>query len=447
VDDAAAIQSALDAAPDGCSVLFPAGTYLVQSSLTVSNKSQYWLLDPGATLRLDGGFVSILVTGAARFGLYGSSPAESRILKTFGGTGSAPIGSFEAGTVEISDLGFVVNVSGTATSGYTAGRSDRSSTVILRNVQHTVQTGFMVNVILGKAISLTQCNLAGTMVDLQGPNSDPGATLLAQSVSGIGSIQARELASEARSQAYCIGCRFGDLTLNGNLDAVFFGCSFIGWQQFGAKYALACQNAQGGQKVALTGCTVAGRFNANGTEVVVQTAGYSGSKFYLTFDTCTLSDVATPTGAAVRSFDGTVAVVEARNTPPDPWPSWYGEPSSDSVTNQLVAGRYLVSAPALAPSDVTLNGWGAGASVAVSGTDQRGKVTVTAGTMPGVNPTVTVAWKRQWPSAPVVLVEQSGGSGVVLQPTWTASTTQLVITYPGTPVAGATYELQWIALG
>lgn len=93
----------------------------------------------------------------------------------------------------------------------------------------------------------------------------------------------------------------------------------------------------------------------------------------------------------------------------------------------LVAGDFALSA-----------GWGDTATVTtISATDQGGTFTVAAtGTGQGANPTVSITFKDgAWPVAPKAIVTRNGGNNGTVFPTWTTTTTQLVITFPGTPTA------------
>ncbi len=109
----------------------------------------------------------------------------------------------------------------------------------------------------------------------------------------------------------------------------------------------------------------------------------------------------------------------------------------------LVAGDFALSA-----------GWGTTATISAIGgagtsTDARGKFTInSSGTGQAANPTVTITFKDlAWVTTPVAFVGRNGGNQPSVLPTWAESATTLVITFPGTPVAGESYTFQYIVIG
>jgi len=105
----------------------------------------------------------------------------------------------------------------------------------------------------------------------------------------------------------------------------------------------------------------------------------------------------------------------------------------------LVSGDFALSA-----------GWGTTASVGtLSGNDMRGSFTVTsAGTGQLANPTITLTFTDgAFTSTPEVVVARNGGDQATLAIDWTKSTTQIVITLRGTPVATQTFSFSFITLG
>ena len=123
----------------------------------------------------------------------------------------------------------------------------------------------------------------------------------------------------------------------------------------------------------------------------------------------------------------------------------------DIARCRIVNARLDQDSTALVTGDFALSGgWGTTASVgSLSGTDQRAKFTVTsAGTGQGANPTITLTFTDgTWLAAPFALVSRNGGNQAAVLPTWTTTTSTLVITFPGTPVAAETYTLEFIVLG
>lgn len=105
-----------------------------------------------------------------------------------------------------------------------------------------------------------------------------------------------------------------------------------------------------------------------------------------------------------------------------------------------VAGDYALSA-----------GWGSTASIsAVSAVDNRGQFTVTsAGTGQGANPTITLTFKdgAYAGGKPFFSIVRNGGDQLTVTQSWTTTTTTLVITWAGTPVAGQTYTFEFVGVG
>jgi hypothetical protein len=91
--------------------------------------------------------------------------------------------------------------------------------------------------------------------------------------------------------------------------------------------------------------------------------------------------------------------------------------------------------------------WGTSPSAAITGTDSRFVVTVTAQATTTANPTVTITFNNIYPAAPVALVSPAGGTGT--QTLWTASPTSstAVLTFNGTPAAGSTYAASVLVIG
>jgi hypothetical protein len=93
--------------------------------------------------------------------------------------------------------------------------------------------------------------------------------------------------------------------------------------------------------------------------------------------------------------------------------------------------------------------WGTTPSHTVAGTDQRGTVVATAGSgTPGASPTITLTFTEgEWPVAPFALVTRNDTNSPTGQPTWTTSTTALVITFNGTPTASTAYTFEFHVWG
>jgi hypothetical protein len=89
-------------------------------------------------------------------------------------------------------------------------------------------------------------------------------------------------------------------------------------------------------------------------------------------------------------------------------------------------------------------------AVTTGSTDACFQITITsAGTGQGASPTCTLTfadgvWRNEATGAaitPIATLTRNGGSQLTVNPTWTATSTTLVITFPGTPVAAETYVI------
>jgi hypothetical protein len=131
-----------------------------------------------------------------------------------------------------------------------------------------------------------------------------------------------------------------------------------------------------------------------------------------------------------------------------------GTVATISITDGGVAGFLRISGSqgaALVAGDFVLSaGFGTTASIGtITGTDTASRFTVTsAGTGQGANPTITLTFKNgAWTTAPFAIVARAGGSQLTVVATWTVTTTTLVITFNGTPVAGETYTFSTFVMG
>jgi hypothetical protein len=113
---------------------------------------------------------------------------------------------------------------------------------------------------------------------------------------------------------------------------------------------------------------------------------------------------------------------------------------------------YNTQAPQHAAGDYALSG-GFGASATVSAVtansnDHRFRITITsAGAGQAANPTCTLTFKESWGVAPFAVVCRSGGDQATIPVSCTTTTTALVITFHGTPVAAETYSITGVLLG
>jgi hypothetical protein len=110
-------------------------------------------------------------------------------------------------------------------------------------------------------------------------------------------------------------------------------------------------------------------------------------------------------------------------------------------------------ARAVVAADIALSAnWGtttiSDINVSPNSTELHGRVTITAQATTGANPTVTLTFPGGAfvGAAPRAIVVRNGGSGSgSITPAWSGSpsTTALVWTAQGTPVAGSTYSFEW----
>jgi hypothetical protein len=136
-----------------------------------------------------------------------------------------------------------------------------------------------------------------------------------------------------------------------------------------------------------------------------------------------------------------------------------GGPSQQGVLfpNDLYSGvssvqtQFLIPnlGTAFTPSNVQLtSGWGTAASVDYSfGTSQRFSFVVhSEGLQQGLGPNMAIAFPTPWPATPFYMCKMVGGTGA-FTPIYgeaTATTTNMTLTFLGTPVAGSSYQIQCV---
>ena len=151
------------------------------------------------------------------------------------------------------------------------------------------------------------------------------------------------------------------------------------------------------------------------------------------------------TGADSGFFDSTVVdTVRVRKTDDSDY--------ADMILNEMNVDRYKATGGSTpSAGDFSLSaGWGTTGNVGtISGTDARLRFTVnSSGSGQGANPTVTYTFKDgTWTTAPFAIVSRNGGDQAAVLPTWTITATTLVITFPGTPVAGESFIFEVIVIG
>jgi len=102
----------------------------------------------------------------------------------------------------------------------------------------------------------------------------------------------------------------------------------------------------------------------------------------------------------------------------------------------------------LAFGNFLFSGWGAGATISgISGTQMGCIFTMTAGTTPSVQPTVTLTFPGPFPRNPMTLAQMIGGTGGIADISVAPVTTQVIFTYDDLPEAGKTYQIAAFTLG
>jgi len=132
---------------------------------------------------------------------------------------------------------------------------------------------------------------------------------------------------------------------------------------------------------------------------------------------------------------------------------YFGGTSVQRYTAGLTIGKRYTAhlGTALAMGNFSLSsGWGTSPSLSfISGTDQAFTFTVTAGTSPSAHPTITLTFADSaWLLTPIYVCTQNGTTGTNLTPPIvTPSTTNLILLWNPTPVAGDTYTFVCIGMG
>jgi len=131
---------------------------------------------------------------------------------------------------------------------------------------------------------------------------------------------------------------------------------------------------------------------------------------------------------------------------------WFDNKFNISNVGDAAGRRFKASkGTALVAGDFALSGWGTGASIAVSANsrDQNFEISVTAGTTPGANPTVTFTFKdltfTTSPAIPCSRNDALATAGRFAQTTLSA--TAPVFTFIGTPVAAEVYKMSGSFMG
>lgn len=110
----------------------------------------------------------------------------------------------------------------------------------------------------------------------------------------------------------------------------------------------------------------------------------------------------------------------------------------------------LVTAPGtpLSTGNFSFSGWGTGGSLAVnSGTQTGFSITLTAGSNPTSQPTITLTFNTGYTNPPIAIASVIGRNGMFADILASNTTSQSVLTYGGVPQSGKTYILNVFILG
>jgi hypothetical protein len=161
----------------------------------------------------------------------------------------------------------------------------------------------------------------------------------------------------------------------------------------------------------------------------------------------------------VQSINPCTWWISIFNDSPSVLTTLIGGPSQQGVLfpNDLYSGvssvqtQFLIPnlGTAFAANNVLLGpGWGSAAYVDYSfGTSQRFSFVVhSSGVQQSLGPSLEIAFPTVWPATPFYMCKMVGGTGAVtpIYGEATASTTNMVLKFTGTPVAGSSYQIQCV---
>jgi hypothetical protein len=119
-----------------------------------------------------------------------------------------------------------------------------------------------------------------------------------------------------------------------------------------------------------------------------------------------------------------------------------------STTPPIFSQIWAISGTALVTGNFAISGWGAGASIsALTGSQTGFYITVTAGTAPSIDPTITLTLPIAYMHAPLVIAQMVGGTGAVSDVSVNAAPGLVTLTFLGLPVSGSTYQFAVFELG
>lgn len=117
--------------------------------------------------------------------------------------------------------------------------------------------------------------------------------------------------------------------------------------------------------------------------------------------------------------------------------------STVSKVNQII--NNLNAGEPISPANFSVTNAGSNPSITgTSGTFKRGKFTLTIGTAPSANPSVTLNFPSSlFDEVPFAQISRNGGTGT-LGFTYAETKNSLTITLSGTPTAGQTFTFQFL---
>lgn len=451
-NDLTAIQRAIDAAPAGCTVLFPKGTYLCNGDALFIAKDLILFFDENAKLqRTDNTPELISLSGASINVTLEGTGASSLLYGSWIGVGWRRVIGGSVGSLTVRNL---------------AIQADDSPywlmAISLSQVSQLVLDGVTFKGGHSRAVDAT---FVGSRVcTVKSSSSESGTGLLLFDIDQVliadssfsnlhlHRYQALGVGGQARVERSRIG---GTTKLPLSTDRVG-ELNVVGSRIYGVA------SSSSSRLVVISAESPSTRMSFFDTTFEYVQTDYSGTSIVgvigdepesadLSFIACRMRGLVNHTGPAItRGNTSARYKVSVSSLELSTWNKLTdGDRSTDTRVVILSANRIYGEGAQLTASDVTLSAeWGTGPTVSVSGTDLRGEVSVTAGTTPGANPTVTITFKGgAFPSAPFAIVRRKDSTSPYEEPTWTTSTTQLVITFPATPVAGSTYTFSWVVIG
>lgn len=446
--DRDAIQRAIDAASPGCTVLFPRGTYYLgdyfHDPLSIS-KSLKIFLDEGATIK---GTNLFNLSGSASDISFEGVGESSKLEASIGFPNNCRPFATPSGAIRSFSVRRLV-ITGENIAGFTVAVTNAT---VWEDVGFSATGYYRYLGLSGSPVSLTRVN--GNVFFI----TDPVGDVIVQDCQ-MGALEIRHDSGASRGFARVSNCRLGGdvwpFTVRRFGEVVLHNCRiFSDSSNVTRNHIRVFQDPNATNeftRVTLLGCSL--WFEAyviNDIAGCTLDPGSTGSLIEITFIGCSISNLGS--GAAYIDPSGKADQVKLRysNLILSGWTEMMPQrPAAETDVKVLMADRYMGAGPALTTADVTLSAeWGTGPTVSVSGTDLRGAVTVTAGTAPKANPTITITFKGgAFPAAPFAVVKRKDSTAPYEEPTWTTSTTQLVIAFPATPVAGSTYTFSWVVIG